>query len=106
MYRTVVEGLKNNYSVRSLEGLDFKCDSESSERIAGEIRSHLLANAGGRGVVHAAVSDPDNRAGQEAALTLIHRLSNSDDLGDATTLFLCLQLILPACAYVKPTPGA
>jgi hypothetical protein len=79
-----------------------KGDPESSERVADEVNACLIANVDGRGVGHAAVSDPGNRAVQAKALDLIHSLASTDDLDDATTLFLCVQLLISG--LLAPAP--
>lgn len=95
MSRRISEGIKNNYSLRSLDGLAFESDGESSGCLALEIGAYLRANATGRKTVHEAVAHPDSLELQVQALDVLHRLSNSSDPDDASTLFLCLQLYLP-----------
>jgi hypothetical protein len=98
MSRTVVDGIKNNYWITQVVGLEFAVDSESAARLQSETESYATANLYGRTAVYQAVTNPVNRRLLSSALAVLHRLFNSDDIvGDFTTLFLCLQLFLPYC---------
>jgi hypothetical protein len=95
--RTVVDGIKYNYWITQVVGLTFAVDSESTARLQSEAEFYATANLYGRTAVHVAVTSPGNRPLREIALAVLHRLSNSDDIGNFTTLYLCLQLFLPFC---------
>jgi hypothetical protein len=97
MSRTVVDGIKNNYWITQVVGLEFAVDSESAARLQSETESYATANLYGRTAVYQAVTNPRNRRLLSSALAVLHRLSNSDDIGDFTTLYLCMQLFLPFC---------
>jgi hypothetical protein len=103
MSRRVAEGIRNNYSLQRLAGLAFPPDLKSTASLGCELEACVSANGRGRRIAHEAISNPDNRELQEAALAVLHRLANSDDPADHTALFLCLQLVLPARAN-KSTP--
>lgn len=107
MSQAIVDGIKNNYSFESLEGLKVQCDDLAlAVRVSSEITVYLRANECGRGIVSKAVADLENRQLQERALDVLHRLSNSKRKADDTTRYLCLQLLLPAYArrIVDRTP--
>jgi hypothetical protein len=92
MSRTVVDGIKNNYSLRRVMEMTF-----GTAQLQGEAESYTTANGNGREDVFEAVANPGNRPLLERAIGVLHRLSNSEEQGDATTLYLCLQLFLPFC---------
>jgi hypothetical protein len=99
MSQTIVDGIKNNYSLESLEGLKVECDDWTvARRISNDITVYLRANECGRGIVSKAAADLENRQLQEKALDVLHRLSNSKREADGTTRYICLRLLLPAYA--------
>lgn len=92
---TVLNGVKHNFSLRALQGLTFGrgLDPESSRRCSGEVTAYLDANARGREVVAQAVANPASRDLRDNAIEVIRQLADSDE---TTSLYLCLQLLLPS----------
>lgn len=88
----ILNGIKNNYSLEGLRELTFESDGPT--RLL-EINAYLTANARGRGTVATAVKYPEDHTVQGEALNVLYRLSNSNEIEDETTRFLCLLLLLP-----------
>lgn len=88
--RTVLDGIKCNYWLHQVIGLQF-----DTAPLQFEVESYTSANVNGRTAVYEAVANPGNRPTLETALGVLHRLSNSNEIWDGTTLYLCLQLVLP-----------
>jgi hypothetical protein len=92
----VLDGVRRNYSLRRLDGLAFEKDLDTESACGAcseEIKSYLAANARGRDVVARAVANPARRHLQNKAVETIRLLADSDD---TTSLYLCLQMFLPA----------
>jgi hypothetical protein len=95
----IVNAMKKNYSLNSLEELTFGPNSS----LLRECQSYTKANALGRDTIAAAVANLDSRVRLEKAISVFHRLSNSDNRVDETVRYVCMRLFLPAFAVMLGT---
>jgi hypothetical protein len=93
MSETILGGIRRNYSLHRVTGLTFDADAQGSTETDLEIAAIVRANAHGRRTVFLSVK---GQLPVVAAVGEIHRLANSADPEDDTTLFLCLQLFIPS----------
>jgi hypothetical protein len=90
--RIVLDGIKNNYTLHDVTGLEFH-----TTRLNDEMNLYTSANAKGRTAIYEALTNLSNqeyRQINEEAITVLHRLSNSSNQKDESILFLCVQLFL------------